>query len=115
MFTENKQKKGKKKKAKISPNNLIIKNQPKDVTKQNKKTKTNSTINEENDEVNSEEIASSPPVNSKKARLKSLLNNVSHRTPINTSDTGNKLRNRMLERLKGMFPLSNIASLFIVN
>ncbi|PZC80083.1 hypothetical protein B5X24_HaOG215424 [Helicoverpa armigera] len=52
-----------------------------------------------NDKIDNE-ISESIPVNPKKAKLRSILESSSHRNSINVSKTGNKLRDRMLERLK---------------
>lgn len=119
MFSESKQVKENQIKTKISPNNLSKNNKStKDATKlNNKKKKTivneeinknkkNVEVHEENEKTNTEVIA---PVSNKKARLLSLLESSSHRNPINVNQTGNKLRNRMLERLKGMFLLHGTA------
>ncbi|KAJ8724737.1 hypothetical protein PYW07_015695 [Mythimna separata] len=118
LFSENTQKKGKKKKAKVSQNGVSISTKTTEETpKHNKKVNQNSVsvnskstegikklnnksnkkvVNNNNDVSNSE--VNEEPVNHKKARLKSLLESL--RTPINASKTGNKLRDRMMERLK---------------
>ncbi|CAB3222707.1 unnamed protein product [Arctia plantaginis] len=56
--------------------------------------------NEKNDINDSKNLVSNGPMNSKKNRLRALLANQSNRRPINVENKGNKLRERMLERLK---------------
>ncbi|KAJ8726727.1 hypothetical protein PYW08_015124 [Mythimna loreyi] len=94
LFSENTQKKKKKKNAKVITNSVSINSKStKDIPKQKKNKKV---TDESNNQVNE----TFEPVNNKKARLKLLIENKSHRTPINVSKTGNNLRERMLERLK---------------
>lgn len=99
LFSENKQEKAKKNKAKVSPNSLSINGKTtEELPKRNKKK--NSKVKEDDNVPNREINEVIEPVVNKKARLKSLLERTSHRTPINVSKSGNKLRDRMLERLK---------------
>ncbi|XP_063892708.1 ribosomal RNA-processing protein 8 [Helicoverpa armigera] len=83
LFSEQKQITQKKNKLKKILNNISI---------NDKSTERVTNINND--------ISESIPVNPKKAKLRSLLESSSHRNSINVSKTGNKLRDRMLERLK---------------
>ncbi|CAH1634981.1 unnamed protein product [Spodoptera littoralis] len=89
LFTEKKQKSNKKKKVK----NGIV-----DTKDNNSNSKIVKNLKSEG---NSEVVENVERVDKKKARFKQLLDKTSSlRRPINTSNTGNKLRDRMLERLK---------------
>ncbi|CAH0668675.1 unnamed protein product [Spodoptera exigua] len=86
---------------------VLFAEKKKKIKKKKTKNGINNNVNDKNAESliltkqNSDGIESIEPVNSKKTRLKQLLDNTSSlRRPINTSNTGNKLRDRMLERLK---------------
>lgn len=89
LFSEKKQKRNKKKKTTNGLSN------------ENDKNSNSKIVKNQNNKGNSEVTETTEIVDRKKARFKQLLEKSSSlRRPINTSSTGNKLRDRMLERLK---------------
>lgn len=80
---------------------LFTETKPKKKKKKKDQNYDNIENNVNDNETQNNNLITNGPVNSKKNRFKALLANQGNRRPINVQNKGNKLRERMLDRLKG--------------